>query len=179
MLLFFKCNPPTPEGGDFPATHGLHAVRGQYTEISTLDYAGGVFRVESGTTEDPHDGGTYAMLVTTLKPAAAGSTLRLTAEVPAAWSPKVCSVSRVPPSPASSPDSALVADCPGLPTITMSTAHATQGKTTTNAGAPPVQLELALSSVVGGAVSAYAYISPSADPMLTTAAIVAGIAERR
>jgi hypothetical protein len=32
---------PKCDRSEFPATHGLHAVRGDYTEIASLDYANG------------------------------------------------------------------------------------------------------------------------------------------
>ena len=32
---------PKCDRSAFPATHGLHAIRGDYTEIASLDYANG------------------------------------------------------------------------------------------------------------------------------------------
>jgi hypothetical protein len=86
--------PTTPRRqADFPATHGLHAIRGEYTEIQTLDFGDGQYRIESTTAVASGGGGgrTLAVLVTTVKadPGLAAK-LQVAVEVPSQWAPRYC-----------------------------------------------------------------------------------------
>ena len=109
----------------FPATHGLHDVRGEYTEIETLDFAGSTFRVESASvpaTLVPGCGvaggnssasSVLLLKITTLRRNHSDAvTLRVRGSVPNAWIPRECNVSV---------DSAgtLTGLCPGFRQVTL------------------------------------------------------------
>jgi hypothetical protein len=99
-LLGSSAPTTTRRQADFPATHGLHAVRGEYTEIQTLDFGNGQYRIESTTAVGGGGGGgrTLAVLVTTVKadPGLA-ATLNVAVEVPSQWSPRYCNTTVADP----------------------------------------------------------------------------------
>ena len=154
------------------------------------------FKVESGTVGDD---GTYAIQVMALVPTASPGVLRVSAEVPAAWQPRVCNVSigaaattggSLTSGHLAAPT--LLAECPGLPTIGVSSDNGVvRGLTIGDAtggrghGAASVsedpstpQFEIQLPTVVGGRVTVYAYIGRP-DPKVTTAYATKAIATRR
>jgi hypothetical protein len=117
----------------------------------------------------------------------------VSAEVPSAWQPRVCSVSMASISSASDDHSAsavaptLLAVCPGLPTIGVSSEDGAAVSVTRDAGAGAAvgtadpstpAFDIVLPTVPGHSVSVYAYVGRS-DPKITTAAATAAIATRR
>jgi hypothetical protein len=156
---------PSCSASVFPATHGLHAQRGEYTEVESVSVGGegpgaSSFRVESAVSGPGGNMGTELHLViTTLSlPATAPSERTngydapfavLSLGVPLSYRPRACNVSA---------DAAkLVGRCPGFDDVTVSGADGTA----LTPAAGPASLRVMLASTVGGRVSFIASASSS------------------
>lgn len=140
---------PKCDRAQFPCTHGLHAQRGEYTEISSLDFAGASYQVQSATTAT----GDLALLITLLTASsttpAQGSRAYVNASmgVPLPWAPRVCAVT---------PGSKVaVASCPGLQNVSLVPGQGT-AHSPTAAG-----FSILLPAEVGGSVSLMAVVAAS------------------
>lgn len=113
---------PSCDRTKFPVTHGLHAQRGTYTELQSVDFDGAQYRVQTAaaTASDPSLPGDLAILVTTLAgagndqgsgPRGARHNLVVRVHVPDPWKPRMCTTTL-----AESNTTAL-AQCPGLPQV--------------------------------------------------------------
>eukprot|EP00039_Didymoeca_costata_P014975 m.247703 g.247703 ORF g.247703 m.247703 type:complete len:963 (+) comp16129_c0_seq2:125-3013(+) len=117
-------NGPKCNRNDFPATHGLHDTRGEYTEIITLDFNGGQFHIETAT--DPNDETSLVMLITTLSPCTnSDAMLTLNVDVPPDWLPRICSTSGSTTMSEASNGPIVIADCPGYESIQFSVVSST------------------------------------------------------
>jgi len=99
----------------FPAKHGLHARRGEYTEIEEFEFDGEKFRIESAT--DPSDVSTNLILITRLTKVVRSTniTISINASVPSVWAPRSCTITTTNSS--DPPPVLLSATCPGLPPV--------------------------------------------------------------
>ena len=104
---------PSCDAGKFPAKHGLHGVRGEYTEIERVSVGGASFRVETAATDD--GSGDLNIVITTLSLPAAGAAAAMYVDVglavPEPYKPRVCEVTGA--------GASLRGECPGLPSVTV------------------------------------------------------------
>lgn len=152
---------PSCSAAIFPAKHGYHDVRGQYTEIEqvSVGITGASFKVESATTSE---GDLYIIVTTLTLPISEESdptpSLSVTLNVPIDYLPRFCNITRQKSwqkrffEPVSD---VLQADCPGFPKVfvsasSMSTTLSNHEPTTP--GVDPGTLEVSLPSTVGGTV---------------------------
>jgi putative isomerase len=98
----------------FPAKHGVHDVRGEYTELSEYDFDNSRFRIESAT--DPVDESTNLILITRLKQVNdSATTISLNASVPSLWAPRSCNITTTNTNTTNTTTSPLILSaCPGL-----------------------------------------------------------------
>lgn len=149
---------PSCDRGAFPATHGLHDVRGEYTEIESLDFAGASYKIESATTA----AGELLVLVTRLTSEGSPAELHLDASVPATWKPRRCAVQ--------GGDAVLRAECHGLPAVSLQAAAGTEVQATSTGFAVSLPAK-------AGAVVAFATGEGAEAP--STQAVVAAVAAAR
>eukprot|EP01063_Lacrimia_lanifica_P006841 TRINITY_DN14313_c0_g1_i1.p1 TRINITY_DN14313_c0_g1~~TRINITY_DN14313_c0_g1_i1.p1 ORF type:complete len:660 (+),score=213.63 TRINITY_DN14313_c0_g1_i1:174-1982(+) len=152
---------PSCDRGVFPATHGLHARRGEYTEIASVDFNGGQYRVESATVN-----GEVWAVVTTLGAPASPSVLNVTVGVPATWVPRQCVVTT------DAAQKAVRSACPGFPVRTFHAAGA-EGAVSGSG------LVIPLAADVGGVAALYSYNEAAGGAMPTAAEVAAAVAEAR
>ena len=144
---FANLGTPSCDRQDFPATHGLHAQRGEYTEIETFDFDGEQYKIESAT--DPSNINVNVIVVTRLPSSSWSSdsqtntmVVSLNASVPRIWAPLACDIHSNTPF--------VSAKCPGLDTIVVEsvvdhgTHNASLGPTTTTTG---LNVKFSLSSL--------------------------------
>ena len=172
---------PSCSASKFPAKHGLHARRGEYTEIETITVGseGASFRVESATAGASSSSGADAgtelhIVITTLSvptdpsnsTALSGSDEQpfavLSLGVPLSYRPRVCNVT-------TQATKALVGSCPGFAPVAV---HAASGTKFRAAGGPG-SLMVQLATSVGGTVSFTASASATAGMLTDTAAAAA------
>jgi hypothetical protein len=160
---------PSCSASKFPAKHGLHAQRGEYTEIEavTVGSAGASFRVESATAgavaSGTADTGTELhVVITTLSlptdPSGGASTAVgaaaankafavLSLGVPVSYRPRACNVT-------THATTALVGNCPGFAPVTVQAAGGTEFRAAdSSSSSSPGSLVVQLAGVVGGIVS--------------------------
>ena len=159
---------PSCSATTFPAKHGLHAQRGEYTEIETITVGenGASFRIESataGATSSVNTGSELHVVITTLSlpehsngsaNGTAGIADRsyavLSLGVPISYRPRVCNTT-------TRGTAALVGNCPGFHPVIVQAGSGTRFHTVAEQGVLAVQL----ATTVGGVVSFVA----SADGM--------------
>ena len=145
---------PSCDAGKFPAKHGLHGVRGEYTEIERVSVGGASFRVETAATGD--GSGDLNVLITTLSLPAAGAAAAMYVDVelavPEPYKPRVCEVTGA--------GASLRGECPGLPSVTVA---AGSGSPLAPGGGASGTIRLALSSAVSGQISLRATTLPSPE----------------
>lgn len=143
---------PSCDRSKFPVTHGLHAQRGQYTELQTLDFDGVRYRVQSATMPPPPTaaGGSgvadddVVLLITNAggNATAAGDAAEVMRQhqlvvrlaVPDPWRPRVCAIN-------SSVDNRTAhAACPGLAAVQVQAASDVQSRGGTEPGTFVVDL---------------------------------------
>ena len=131
----------------FPATHGLHDQRGEYTEIETLDFDGNQYRIESAT----HPNNTFInfILITRLFQPSTNNetiTISLNADVPSIWAPRVCDIATIASNDTGS--SYLTAHCPGLDAIQVESVTARTATNTTATTTGSTGLDISFASTV-------------------------------
>jgi hypothetical protein len=181
-------NGPKCDRALFPATHGLHDRRGEYTEIESVDLAQSQYRVETAT--DQIDEGRLQIIVTCLKgkntTVGAADVLTITAGVPDAWKPRRCNVhssTAIVATAAPAAAASVVADCPGLPDVTLMPSTDSSGVEEVNGiEATATGFTVPLPSAVGATVAFTAVLAgggggPPAPS--STAAIRAIVSARR
>lgn len=157
---------PSCDLAKFPAKHGLHATRGEYTEIESVQVGNGTeFRVETAASES----GNLSILITTLAlPKQQGDTSApavyavITLAVPEPYKPRLCNVT-------AEVGGELRGDCPGLPAVRVSAAAGTVSSVTSSS-----TLHVVLSPQVGGQVALQALVSQE-----HLGAANAGVGEKR
>lgn len=157
-----SCNPEK-----FPGKHGLHAVRGEYTEVERVTVGGASFKVESAT-----NGIDLLLLITTLAVSTADDAPYVVVKlgVPESFKPRVCHAT-------TSTEHTLSANCPGFPAVHVMPTVA-QGVRVSDDSAF-LQLPLALvpggqaSLVAGGRASLVAFLRMHVAPHVAVVAAVA------
>ena len=158
---------PSCDATKFPAKHGLHAVRGEYTEIESVSVGGGAaFRVETAASGGVGSGDLNVLITTLALPhreAAAAAAVPVyavvTLHVPDPYKPRVCDVTAAA--------GGLRSECPGFPAVEVVVADGTMSTVTSGS-----TLQVELSPRVGGQVALLA--SPSLGGETAAAAAGAG-----
>jgi hypothetical protein len=138
----------------FPAKHGLHATRGEYTELETVSLGDGTeFRVETAASENSGSEDLNILITTLALPNRTGTNgteavaalhAVIALGVPEPYEPRVCTVT-------AGGNRELWGDCPGLSRVRVSAAAGTVSTATSNS-----TLQVALSTQVGGQVAVQA-----------------------
>jgi hypothetical protein len=175
---------PSCDPAKFPAKHGLHAVRGEYTEIESVNVsvggtAGASFKVETAAVGPDPATAELRVLITTLSlgdnngsgAAALAPNASITLGVPSAFLPLACNTSWS--AGAGDVGGVLVADCPGLSSVRLSPASDGPAFSAPSDNA----VELALAPQVGGTVSFVATVVPSSTMTTAEAPTQAEIAQ--
>jgi hypothetical protein len=176
---------PSCSSSKFPAKHGLHSVRGEYTEVESISVgsAGAAFRVESATAADT---GLHLVITTLAVPSSAdaggGKMNRsvaafavLSLGMPISYRPRACNTS-------AHGTTALVGHCPGFAPVTVTATAGTTFLPLLGSNIGGASLRVQLAPTVGGTVSfiasASGSISARSTPVQTVAAARAALTQQ-
>ena len=161
---------PSCDAAKFPAKHGLHAMRGAYTEIEEVSVGGWKFRLESATLGPAQTD--LVVVVTTVANLGNASfpspSLVVNVGIPAAFAPRVCTSTPVAPEDGAS----LRLACPGFPDLFVSSTNSEAGALATE-----LDLKVSLAPEVGGQVSIQAGLGR--PPAISHAKALATVADAR